>query len=103
TPEGPWIPRNDEGDYHPSVTLAKALAKSLNVATANLVAAIGPDAVARYALRFGLGRFKPVASVGLGTNEVSLYSLVSAYTIFANAGLRSEPTVLRAVVTMRGG
>ena len=41
TPEGPWKPRNDEGEYHETVTLAKALAKSLNLATANLVEKIG--------------------------------------------------------------
>src|SRR5438045_362563 len=69
TPEGPWTPRNDQNDYHDQVTLAKALAKSLNVATANLVQAIGPATVVRYAERFGLGRMKAVASIGLGSNE----------------------------------
>jgi penicillin-binding protein 1B len=44
-----WKPRNDKDEYHPEVTLAKALAKSLNVATANLVEAIGAGQVARYA------------------------------------------------------
>ncbi len=102
TPEGPWTPRNDEGDYHASVTLAKGLAKSLNVATANLVQAIGADRIARDAGRFGLTGMKPVASIGLGTNEVTLLALVSAYTPFSNGGVRPEPTVLRAAVTVRG-
>src|SRR5437899_2322064 len=92
TPEGPWTPRNDQEDYHEQVTLAKALAKSLNVATANLVQAIGPGTVARYAARFGLGALKPVASIGLGSNEVTPLALTSAFTVFANTGLRAEPT-----------
>ena len=75
TPQGPWRPQNDEGEYHPQVTLAKALAKSLNVATANLVEAIGPRVVARYADRFGLRGIKPLPSIGLGTSEVSLVAL----------------------------
>jgi penicillin-binding protein 1B len=102
TPEGPWSPRNDEGDYHAEVTLAKALAKSLNVATANLVEAISPATVARYAERFGLGRFRPVASIGLGTHEVTLAALVDAYAVFPNGGLRRPSTFLEAVVDARG-
>ena len=102
TAEGPWKPRNDEGDYHDTVTLAKALAKSLNLATANLVEAVGPRDVARYAERFGLGKFKPVASIGLGTNEVTLLALVDAYSTFPNGGVRHPATLVRAVLGARG-
>jgi penicillin-binding protein 1B len=92
-----WRPRNDKDEYHPQVTLAKALAKSLNVATANLVDTIGPAQVARYAERFGLGRLKPVASIGLGSNEATLLALTDAYCVFPGRGLRAEPTPVRAV------
>jgi penicillin-binding protein 1B len=102
TPEGPWTPRNDHDEYHPEVSLAKALAKSLNVATANLVEAIGASTVARYAERFGLGRMKPVASIGLGSNEVTLIALTGAYAVFANRGERVPPRLVRAVVDARG-
>ncbi len=97
-----WKPRNDKDEYHPEVTLAKALAKSLNIATANLVEAIGPGEVARYAERFGLGRLKPVASIGLGTNEATLLSLTSAYAVFPARGTRHEPTPVRAVLDGAG-
>ena len=103
TPEGPWTPRNDKEEYHEQVTLAKALAKSLNVATANLVQSVGPGTVVRYAARFGLGTLKPVASIGLGSNEVTPLALTSAYTVFANQGLHALPTGLRAVVARNGG
>jgi penicillin-binding protein 1B len=102
TPEGPWSPRNDENDYHDQVTLAKALAKSLNVATANLVELIGPGVVARYAERFGLGHLRAVPSIGLGTNEVTLLALAGAYTTFPNGGLRPEASTLRAVADASG-
>ena len=97
-----WRPRNDRDEYHPEVTLAKALAKSLNVATANLVEAIGAGAVARYAERFGLGRVKPVASIGLGTNEATLLALTSAYGVFPARGVRSAPAPVRAVLDGAG-
>ena len=102
TPEGPWKPRNDEGDYHESVTLTKALAKSLNLATANLVQRLTPEAVSRYAERFGLGRPPAVASIGLGTHEVTPLALTDAYTVFANGGWRREPTPLARVIDARG-
>lgn len=97
TPEGPWKPRNDEGDYHETVTLAKALVKSLNLATAELVQQMGPSTVSRYAERFGLGRPQPVASIGLGTHEVTPLALAGAYTVFPNTGWRREPRIVRAV------
>lgn len=97
-----WSPRNDEGEYHPTVTLAKALAKSLNVATSNVVEAIGAPTVARYAQAFGLGAMKPVPSIGLGPNEVTLLALTDAYAVFPAGGVRREPTPLRAVVDATG-
>ena len=97
-----WKPRNDKEEYHPQVTLAKALAKSLNVATANLVEALGAAQVARYAERFGLGKLKPVASIGLGTNEATLLALTSAYGVFPARGVRHAPTPVRAVVDGAG-
>jgi penicillin-binding protein 1B len=102
TPEGPWTPRNDEGEYHETVTLAKALVHSLNLATANLVQQIGPETVSRYADRFGLGRPTPVASIGLGTHEVTPLALAAAYATFANHGVRHVPTTLAAVIDARG-
>ena len=102
TPQGPWRPRNDEGEYHNQVTLAKALAKSLNLATANLVEAIEPRVVSRYGERFGLRGLKPVPSVGLGTTEVTLIGLTDAYTTFPNGGVRWDASPLRAVMGPNG-
>ena len=102
SPEGPWTPQNDDGEYHESVTLAKALAHSINVATANLVDSLGPAVVARAAARFGLRDLKPVASIGLGSNEVTLRDLVSAFAVFPAGGVRHDATTLRAVLDARG-
>jgi penicillin-binding protein 1B len=102
TPEGQWTPQNDDGEYHESVTLAKALAHSINVATANLVDALGPPTVARYAERFGLTGLKPVASIGLGSNEVTLRDLVRAYAVFPAGGIRHEASPVRLVTDARG-
>ncbi|HYM81691.1 MAG TPA: transglycosylase domain-containing protein [Candidatus Limnocylindria bacterium] len=97
-----WRPRNFGDSYHPTATLAIALTRSLNLATANVVEAIGPATVARFAERFGLGRLKPVMSIGLGTNEVTPLQLTSAFAVFADGGIRRAPSPLRSVVDSRG-
>ncbi|HET7224660.1 MAG TPA: transglycosylase domain-containing protein, partial [Candidatus Eisenbacteria bacterium] len=97
-----WAPRNDNDSYHPTVTFAEALARSINVATANVVEQIGPSTVARYAAAFGLGKLKPVMSIGLGTNDVSLLDLTGAYAVFADGGMHRAPSPLRAVVSGDG-
>ncbi len=100
--EDAWSPRNDGDRYHATATLAGALAHSLNVATANVVEAIGPGTVARYAERFGLGQLKPVLSIGLGTNEVSLLELTDAFAVFPGGGMRRGASAIRFVADGRG-
>jgi len=97
-----WTPRNYDDTYHEQVTLALALALSLNVATANLVEEIGPRAVVDVAARCGLPGLKPVRSIGLGTNEATLLQLTGAYAVFANGGVRREPSPIRVVVDAAG-
>ena len=98
TDAGPWTPHNSSGQYHERISLVRALAMSQNVATANLVDSLGPAIVARAIERFGLGRPPAVLSLGLGTFEVSPLALTSAYSTFANQGVRADPTPLRAIV-----
>jgi 1A family penicillin-binding protein len=100
--EDAWTPHNYDETYHPRVTLALALARSLNVATANLVDQIGPGTVASFADRFGLGQFQAVPSIGLGSNETNLLALTNAYAVFANGGKLREPTPIRVVVDGEG-
>ena len=102
TDQGPWKPQNDDHEYHQTVTLAKALCHSINVATANLVDAMGATEVARYAERFGLVGLKPVASIGLGSNEVTLRDLTTAFSVFPAGGMRHASTPVRLVVDARG-
>lgn len=98
TPSGPWSPKNSDGRYRGLVTLTQALAHSLNLATADVVERIGPEAVSRMAERFGLGRPPAYLSIGLGTHEVTPLALTAAYAVFGDEGRWHEPFVVRAVV-----
>jgi len=102
TPSGPWSPKNSDGWYRGPVTLTQALAQSLNLATADVVERIGPEAVSRMSERFGLGRPPAYLSIGLGTHEVTPLALTAAYAVFGDQGRWHEPYVVRAVQDARG-
>ena len=91
TPEGKWSPRNSDGLYHPWVTIAKAFAKSMNVATTNLVVEAGPDKVVAMAKSLGMTTdFRAVPSVGLGSSEITMNELVGALSTVAVDGKRID-------------
>ncbi|HKQ57591.1 MAG TPA: transglycosylase domain-containing protein [Candidatus Eisenbacteria bacterium] len=99
---GPWSPHNDDWSSHAEVTLVKALEKSLNVATTNVVDMVGPKEVARVAQRFGLGTLKPVMSIGLGSNECTLFDLTRAFAVFGDGGFVVPPSIVHAVADRTG-
>ena len=56
-----------------------------------------------FARRFGIeGRLEPVPSICLGTADVSLWEMVSAYTAFPNKGERFEPITLLRIEDKNG-
>jgi penicillin-binding protein 1A len=98
-----WKPENYSRDYHGPVTLAQALALSLNTVSVRLTLEFGPVAVARTAHRLGIAsKLEPNASLALGTSEVSLLELVSAYAPFANGGNVVDTHVVQRVRTRDG-
>ncbi|HEX7077461.1 MAG TPA: PBP1A family penicillin-binding protein [Candidatus Eisenbacteria bacterium] len=100
---GPWAPRNFENDYEGQVTMARALARSLNVATVHLEQMVGVDGVIETARLLGIeSRLRRVMSLALGTSEVSPFELTRAYAALANGGVLIQPTPVRAVLD-RGG
>lgn len=77
---GNWTPENYEKKYRGEVTLATALANSLNTIAAQLVMEVGPDRVTQVAHRMGIeSELQNNASIALGTSEVSLMELTASY------------------------
>ncbi|MBZ0141750.1 MAG: PBP1A family penicillin-binding protein, partial [Pseudorhodoplanes sp.] len=94
-----WKPENYTREYFGPVTLTQALAMSLNTVAVRLTLEFGPSAVTRTAYRLGIAsRLEPNPSIALGTSEVSLIELVSAYAPFANGG---SSIVAHAVESVR--
>ena len=85
------------------MSLTKALALSLNTVSVRLTLEVGPQAVVRTAHRLGIAsKLEPNASIALGTSEVSVMELVSAYVPFANGGIAVAPHVIDKVRTAGG-
>ncbi|MBB4194965.1 1A family penicillin-binding protein [Rhizobium aethiopicum] len=75
-----WSPENSGGNYSGWVTLAEAFARSLNAASVALAQEVGLDNVIAAARELGVDA--PLAdtpSLALGTSEVNLLNLTSAY------------------------
>jgi penicillin-binding protein 1A len=93
-----WKPENYTHEYFGPVSLTKALAMSLNTVSVRLTMEVGPASVVRTAHRLGISsKLEPNASISLGTSEVSVMELVSAYVPFANGGVAVAPHVIERV------
>jgi penicillin-binding protein 1B len=97
-----YIPQNYEDDYQGNVTLRRALAKSLNVATVKVAEMVGYDRVAGlWTHRLQMpGDVRAYPAVALGSFEATPLEMATAYNVLANGGLKVEPvSVLRVADT----
>ncbi len=101
---GKWTPENYDQKYRGQVTLASALANSLNTIAAQMVMEVGPDQVTKLAHRMGIeSALQANASIALGTSEVSLTELTAAYAPFMNGGYKATAHVIRRVTDAASG
>ena len=98
-----WAPRNVGMASGEPIALRDALAYSKNTVTAQLMAQLGADRVADYAHRMGIeSELIRYPSLGLGTSEVTLLELVSAYGTIASGGTRREPVFVTRIEDRHG-
>ena len=93
-----WSPKNYSGSYQGEVSLRDSLAHSINTVAVRLATEVGPSAVVRTAQRLGIhSKLQDNPSIALGTSEVTLLELTSAYAPFANGGQGVLPHVITRV------
>ncbi|QLC21078.1 penicillin-binding protein [Parasphingopyxis sp. CP4] len=89
---GSYRPSNYGGRYRGEITLREAFAYSSNVVAVRLYQELGSEAVANAAEILGIDREFPAnASVALGSAEMPLIELVSAYAMVLNDGYQVDP------------
>ena len=93
-----WSPRNFGGSSGQMLTLSQGLARSKNTITARVALEINPSTVATYANRMGIkSELAEVPSIALGTSNVTLLEMASAYSTLANGGLYNEPVAVTRI------
>ncbi len=103
TPQGLWRPKNSTNKFYGPTPLRTGIEQSRNLMTIRLAQEVGMLVVAGYAERFGvyddLGAY---LANSLGSQETTLYQMVSAYAMFANGGERVEPTLVDRIQDRSG-
>ncbi len=100
---GKWKPENYDKKYHGSVTLDEALMKSLNLATINLSESLSRKDIIRTAKKMGITTpIENTPSLALGTFEVKVIDMATAYSAIANGGYATWPHAIKEIYTRDG-
>jgi penicillin-binding protein 1A len=89
-----WTPTNsgDEGNYNLNYSMKGALSNSVNTVAVKILEATGLQNVIKQAKKMGIETELPeVPSIALGTAEITILELASAYTGFVNNGKTAKP------------
>jgi penicillin-binding protein 1A len=83
-----WRPHNYDNEFLGPIPLRDALRLSRNLVSARLMLKVKPDQVIFYARRMGISTpLDPVPSLAVGSGEVRLVEMVSAFSTFPNKGI----------------
>ncbi len=98
-----WKPENFSLEYKGELTLRRALAISQNIPAVRLLQMMGPYSVAQFAHQLGIkSHLASNLSLALGTSEVTLMDLTSAYSVFPNKGEKIKPFGVLEIVDRQG-
>jgi penicillin-binding protein 1A len=101
TAQGDWLPSGEHEAA--SYTLRQALTVSSNRAAVKVMQLVGITTTQTYARRLGISSPLPgVPSLALGTGEVTLLDLTSAYGAFANSGIIAPHTLITRIEDRNG-
>ena len=98
-----WKPENYDRKFRGATTLQQAIEESVNVVTVKLQERIGLAKTIQVARRLGITSPLDVnLSLALGTSDVSLLEITSAYGTLANQGVWMPPVTIRYVTDAQG-
>jgi penicillin-binding protein 1A len=98
-----WVPAGKECKGLSTVSMAGALAFSLNCASAYLMKQVGPTQFANFLERLNIPtKVDPVPSLALGACDLSLYEMMWAYSIFPGHGFSTRPYFISRIEDRNG-
>jgi penicillin-binding protein 1A len=85
------------------VSMASALAYSLNCASAYIIKQVGPQRFADFIKQMNIPtKVEPYPSIALGTCDLSLYEMMWGYSMFAAGGFDSRPNYFLRIEDKNG-
>ena len=100
---GRWSPKNYSGGFRGRMTLADALAKSINTIAVKLSLDVGRDKVLANLNKMGITRLKKTCSMALGDSGLTPLEHTGGYAVFAAGGLEVHPYAIEEIHTLQGG
>ena len=101
--QAPWVVGNYEGEGGPPENLVDATVHSVNTVYAQLIQEVGPQKAIDMAHNLGIaGSLQPFPSAVLGSNEVSVLDMASAYSTFAADGMHADPVFVTEITRADG-
>lgn len=105
-----YTPVNYDGKFHGPVQLRYALANSFNIPAVKMLALVGIKDTMQTAYSMGIKNWEPtqenIQNVGLslvlGGRETTLLDEVTAYSVFANQGVKHDPVSILKVTDSHG-
>ncbi len=97
-----WKPKNYEENFKGLLTLKEALVHSRNLATINLMNALGMDSVYKELKKEGFKNIPYDLSLSLGSFGISPLEFSGFYSMFPNYGIKVEPILIKKIVNRFG-
>jgi penicillin-binding protein 1A len=98
-----WSPQNFDNEFLGAMPLRKGLALSRNLIAIKLLQKVGVKPVIETAHKMGIeSKLDPNPSLAIGTSEVTVLELVSAYSAFPTDGIRVPTRFITKVVDRYG-
>jgi penicillin-binding protein 1A len=98
-----YEPKNYSREFRGWLTMRDALTSSINTIAVKVLIEVGFDPVIKLAQQMGIkSQLQPMYSLALGSSEVNLLELTSAYGTLATQGMRVEPHGIRRILNRSG-
>jgi penicillin-binding protein 1A len=99
-----WEPKNYDGTFEGMMSMRRALAKSKNMVSIQVLQAVGPRYAQEWVERFGFDAEKhpPYLTMALGAGSVTPMQMAVGYSVFANGGYRVQPHLITRITDSRG-
>ncbi len=101
-----WRPKNFDETFDGEMTLREGLRRSRNLISIKLIMnpLVTPQQVISYAKRMGIhSSLKPYPTLAIGgAGDVTLWEMVTAYSVFPNGGIKKEPWFIKEIRDRNG-